>query len=220
MGMLVGGIDEAGRGALVGPLLIAGVAVEDEKIALLEELGARDSKKLSRKRRERVYAEMLPLLKREVVVEIPPSLVDRYVFGVEPGKLNRLEALKSAELLDALGADVVYVDSVDPNPERYRELILRHVRRKVRVLSEHRADEKYAVVSAASIVAKVRRDARIRELSKEFGEIGSGYPADARTLRFVKSWLLRFHVLPPPVRKSWSTAKGLLLWVEGGATVP
>jgi ribonuclease HII len=78
------------------------------------------------------------------------------------------------------------------------------------VVSEHKADARYAVVGAASIVAKVTRDRIIDELRAEFGEIGSGYPSDAKTVSFLKEYIREHGVPPTCARKSWQTVTDIM----------
>ena len=83
------------------------------------------------------------------------------------------------------------------------------------IISKHKADEKYPVVSAASILAKTRRDEEIQKIAQQLEKklnlpLGSGYPADPITQKFMKTWLLRYGKLPPHTRHSWKTSKNLL----------
>ena len=79
----------------------------------------------------------------------------------------------------------------------------------VKIISEHKADINYPVVSAASVIAKVERDAEIKKLSEKFGDVGSGYPHDDETIAFLRKYLLKYNELPPFARKSWETIKAL-----------
>ncbi len=124
--------------------------------------------------------------------------------------LNQLEALKIAELLDDLRPDVVYVDSpTSPKAEKFAEMILKtSVHKNIKIVAEHKADSKYPICSAASIIAKVDRDDEIEMIKKEIGfDFGSGYPADPITKKFVKEhWE---NSLSQYIRKSWGTIKEL-----------
>lgn len=209
--MVVGGIDEAGRGALLGPLVIAGVSLEEGAASYLRSLGVRDSKKVSPEKRERLYPEIVRMSKRIVLVEVPPAEIDR---RIRAGcNLNLTETIKMAKVARSLECDTVYVDAVDVNQERFQETLSRMVS-GVSLVCEHRADEKYTVTGAASIVAKVFRDRRIRELSDRFGEIGSGYPSDARTMNFVWNYFIRNGELPDIVRRSWKPARAIMAYAE------
>ncbi len=190
------GIDEAGRGSVIGPLVVAGVYGDEE----LKDIGVKDSKELSPRRREELFEEIVDSY-HVYVVELPPPLIDEYV---RAGKLNVLEMEAAVGIIRESRAERVIVDSPDPNSERYGEEIAR--RTGVHVVSEHGA-ERYPVVAAASIVAKVLRDRRIREIEEEYGiKVGSGYPHDENTLTFLRANRLS---LPPFVRRSWKTVRDM-----------
>jgi len=110
--VLVCGIDDAGRGAVIGPLVIAGVLVEEENVHKLVEIGVKDSKALTPKRRERLTEEILKIVKDHYIVKLKPSEIDRVVeAGKKLHKLNRLEAQAMAEVVRRLKPDIVYVDA-------------------------------------------------------------------------------------------------------------
>ena len=142
------------------------------------------------------------------LVELEVEELDRVVNRMPKfQRLNQLEAHKMAEVIEKLRPDVAYVDSSDVDTERYRNDILDKLSYKPKVVSEHYADSTYPVVSAASILAKVRRDARIDEIKKEFGDFGSGYAHDQRTRRFLEDYYRSNGVFPPIVRRSWATLR-------------
>jgi len=111
-----------------------------------------------------------------------------------------------AKVIKKLNPAIAYVDSSDVRAERFANDILGLLPRKIRIVSEHHADEKYPVVSAASIIAKVTRDQKIDEIRKLHGEFGSGYPSDPRTIHFLRDWFMRNRSFPDFVRRSWKTA--------------
>ncbi len=206
--VLVGGIDEAGRGSLVGPLVIAGVSVRSSNLRILQDSNVRDSKVLLPSTRRRLYDLIMSVAEKVSVVEVQPKEIDPYVkYGKKLHKLNYLEAVKMAKIVDELGAQVVYIDSPDVKPERLESDILSLSNVKPKVVARHHADQDYVVVSAASIVAKVTRDRRIGELAERYGFFGSGYPADPRTVAFVKNWMETKGTLPDFVRGSWKSLK-------------
>ena len=208
--MLVCGIDDAGRGAVIGPLVIAGVLIEEENVHKLVEIGVKDSKALTPKRRERLTEEILKIVKDHYVVKLAPSEIDRVVeAGKKLHKLNRLEAQAMAEVVRRLKPDVVYVDASDVSAERFGRHILEEVPFKVKIVSKHRADRIYPVVSAASILAKVERDRAIAEIRRRYGDFGSGYITDVKTVRFLERWIRTHGSYPDFVRKSWKPAKRL-----------
>jgi len=208
--MLIAGVDDAGRGAIIGPLVIAGVLLEEKDIAKLVELKVKDSKLLSPKRREEL-AEIIKRIALKYHIErLWPAEIDKVVDSkIKLHKLNRLEAKTMAKVIEALKPDMAYVDASDVYTERFKEHIQECLSFKVQTISEHKADKKYPIVSAASIIAKVERDKAIAELKQKYGELGCGYPTDPATMKFLEKWLEKFSEYPDFVRKSWKPAKRL-----------
>ena len=206
--MLTAGIDEAGRGCVIGPLVVAGVALREQNLPLLVLLGVKDSKLLTAKKREALYPEIVRLAEKHVVLRVPPEDIDRSVGSHRKlHKLNRLEAVTMAQIVTALKPDVAYVDSADVLEKRFGKHILEASEFKTQIVSEHKADRNYPVVSAASIIAKVERDRAVAELRMEFGDFGTGYLTDPKTSGFLKEWLKTHAEYPQCVRKSWKPAK-------------
>ncbi len=209
--MLVCGVDDAGRGPVIGPLVIAGVLVEESKLGLLKSLGVKDSKKLTPILRTRLAEEIPRIVDRHYIVELDASSLDKVVNRAPKfQRLNLLEAKKMAEVVEALRPDVVYVDSSDTDTERFRNNILDKLSYRPKVISEHHADDTYPVVSAASILAKVRRDARIDEIRRKYGDFGSGYAHDPQTIRFLGDYYRANKEFPPIVRRSWKTLRNIV----------
>lgn len=202
-------MDDAGRGCVIGPLVVAGVLVEEDDIERLRRLGVQDSKALTPNRRERLAGEIKKTVLRCAYFEIPPRAIDRVVErGVRLRRLNYLEAIAMACVIRELEPDIAYVDASDINPERFREDILSALKEKPLIISEHGADAKYPVVASASILAKVRRDSIIRGLREMYGDFGSGYSHDPKTVRFLERWFSEHpEECPPFIRGSWSTVK-------------
>jgi len=207
----IAGVDDAGRGAVIGPLVIAGVLIDEKDSPKLEKLGVKDSKLLTPHRREQLATEIRKLPIQCHVIMLSPAEIDRVVErGRKLHRLNRLEAQTMARVITALKPDVAYVDASDVLADRFGQHIAENLSFKVRIISEHKADARYPIVSAASIIAKVERDRSIERLRQEHGEeMGSGYVADPRTVRFLQEWLEKFGVYPDFVRKSWKPAKRL-----------
>jgi len=206
--MLVAGVDDAGRGAVIGPLVIAGVLVREEDLPRLKELGVKDSKLLSPHRREVLAVEIRRIVVKFDVAKLSPREIDVVVnSGRKLHKLNYLEAQTMARVIEALRPDKVYVDASDVLEERFKQHILECMSFKVDIVSEHKADRNYVAVSAASIIAKVERDKEISELAKTLGDFGSGYPSDPRTMKFLKECCEELDEYPDYVRKSWKPAK-------------
>ncbi len=206
--MLVAGVDEAGRGCVIGPLVIAGISMKEEKLAFLTGLGVKDSKLLSPKRRESLALKITRITERSHTLKLLPEEIDRAVkSGRRLHKLNRLEAQNMAKIIEVLKPDVVYVDAADVVPDRFKYHIQEGLSFKTRVVSQHKADRIYPVVSAASILAKVERDKEISTLRRTYGDFGSGYLTDPKTMIFLNQWLQNNREYPDFVRKSWKPAR-------------
>jgi len=206
--VLVAGVDEAGRGCVIGPLVIAGVLIKEERMPILTRLGVKDSKLLSSKKREALAVEIVRLAEKHMVMKLSPVEIDRAVeSGRKLHKLNRLEAQTMAMIIEALKPDEAYVDAADVLEERFKHHIQEGLSFKAKIVSKHKADRTYPVVSAASIIAKVERDREIAALTVHYGDFGSGYLTDPKTMRFLKQWLQTHGEYPDCVRKSWKPAK-------------
>lgn len=206
--MLVAGVDDAGRGSIIGPLVIAGVLIDDKDLQRLVQLGVKDSKLLSPNRREALAFEIKRIAKKYSVVKLKPAEIDKIVeTGRKLHKLNRLEAQAMAKVIELLKPDIAYIDASDVVEERFKQHVMECLPIKVEIVSEHKADRKYPVVSAASIIAKVERDREIAELKAKYGDFGCGYPTDPKTIEFLRHCLEIFKGYPEFVRRSWRPAK-------------
>lgn len=206
--MLIAGIDEAGRGCVIGPLVIAGVLVREETLSELSNLGVKDSKLLTATKREELLPKIKSLCDKHLVLKLQPKDIDKVVESTRRlRKLNRLEAETMAKIVTDLEPDVVYVDAADVLEKRFGQHILDASTFKTRIISEHKADVTYPVVSAASIIAKVERDNTVAALRNEYGDFGTGYLTDPKTNVFLKEWLKTHDDFPEFVRKSWKPAK-------------
>jgi len=203
--MIICGVDDAGRGSVLGPLVIAGVSVERTKIKYLSEIGVKDSKQLSPKIREILYKKIIAIVDDYYVAKISPKIIDE---SVHKNQLNHLEAKYMAKVIAKLRPDSSYVDSCDVNPSRFGKEISK-LANSGKIFSRHHADSRFAVVSAASIVAKVNRDREIEKLRKKH-DLGSGYPSDPKTMKFIKDWILVHNKTPKFVRKSWKPVKMMM----------
>ena len=206
---IICGIDEAGRGPVLGPLVLCGVCFAKPKLNYLKEIGAKDSKKLTAKKRK----ELTKLIKENChsyhVIVVSASEIDQR--EEKRITLNRLEELKMAEIANELKPHVLYLDAADVNEKRFGESIGKMLDYDIKeIVSKHRADDLFPIVSAASIIAKDKRDAIIEELSQKHGDFGSGYPSDERTTTFLRAWIKKNKKAPPFCRKSWETTKKML----------
>ncbi|MBN1455267.1 MAG: ribonuclease HII [Methanomicrobia archaeon] len=202
------GIDEAGKGPVIGSMFIAGVQNFDG----LDALGVRDSKQLRPARREALAAQ-IEAATEVFVVEMRAYEIDERRRG---HTMNEIMVERFADVLTHFRPDRAFVDAADVKPERFAANLSACYRDacggEVALISENKADERYPLVSAASIVAKVHRDRSIRALEAELGcTIGSGYMTDKKTIQFLQS--LRkgrdFDDLPLYVRRSWRTVRDL-----------
>jgi ribonuclease HII len=197
------GVDEAGKGAVLGPLVVAAVACGSDEEA--RAVGARDSKTLSPKRREEIYPEIIARFSVATRILSPGEIDAR-----PRASLNTCIARAHAAVVSDLSPDLAILDACDVDAHRYRRTVSGFLVKKCRILSVHDADRIYPVVGAASIVAKVLRDRAIADLARKFGEIGSGYPSDPVTIAYLKKYLGEEKVPPPFARKSWATTRILI----------
>ncbi len=204
---MICGIDEAGRGPVIGPLVIACICVENDDGFV--RLGVKDSKRHSPRRREELAKEIYKIGSCAVRV-ITADDIDALRSQMT---LNVIEANGFSSLINESCEEgcTVYVDSASANEQKFAGMIRSNLEKKVNIVSEHGADDRYPVVSAASVCAKVKRDEEVERISKEIGEdIGSGYPSDPNTRKFLKSWVKEHGELPPYTRASWQTSKDVL----------
>lgn len=182
--MLILGVEDAGRGPVLGPLVMAGCMIEEEQEENLRNLGVKDSKLLSAKKREMLY-EKLTENYRFKVIQIPADEIDgRNGNGLN---LNELEAVKASEIINELKPDKAILDCPSNNVKAWKEYVKGHVKVKTYLVVEHKADVNYLVVGAASIIAKVTRERAIREIKKKIGiDFGSGYLTDPKTQKFIE----------------------------------
>ena len=202
--MRVCGVDEAGRGSVLGPLVVAGVSATRATLERLRALGVRDSKEISPERRAKLCAVIRGAADVSVSVAGPAS-VDRMVAR---RALNELEAERMARVIARLGANVSYVDSCDVDARRFGRRVAELSGRSVR--SYHHADSRFAAVAAASIVAKVERDRALARLRRAGSAAGSGYPSDPATMGFVRAYVREHGAAPPSARASWRPVRLML----------
>jgi ribonuclease HII len=209
-GTIVCGVDEAGRGAVLGPLVLAGVSIHEKDLPKLKRLGIRDSKELTPKQRERLSEKIEEVAKDVIVLKVGPCKIDSY--SRQGVNLNRVEAMKMTTIIDCLNAHKAYVDGPELNLGKFKRILGKMLKFDTDLVVEHKADRNYPVVSAASIIAKVERDNEMEELRKKYGIEGTGYPSDERTISWMKAYLKEHKKFPEEglVRHTWMTTKGLL----------
>lgn len=199
---LVLGIDEAGRGPILGPMVLACVALAPRRAAALTRAGVIDSKKFGAG--EQAHAARAALVPR---IHAEASHVDLTVVDVHEvdlrcrrGELNVLEQERAAMLI-ARAPRVRRI--VADGHKLFRPLCAAHPHLDA---LDH-AEERHVAVAAASIIAKVRRDELFRTVADRyrhgFGEIrGNGY-VNSATRAFLRAYITRYGALPPEGRRSW-----------------
>ena len=201
---IIVGVDESGRGPVLGPLVMAALAFKEEDIKKLEWLGVKDSKLLSREAREELFDRI-----REVVYDfrievIEPDAIDLSVNG--SSNLNWLEADTSARLVSQMEPDKIIVDCPSVNIPAYTNFFkskLEGKSQEAELLVEHKADFNYIVVAAASVIAKVIRDRSVEHIKTEIKiDFGSGYLTDPKTQVFLNKYHEEHSEL---FRKSWKS---------------
>jgi len=202
--MKVLGIDEAGRGPLIGPLVIAGVCIDEKHEPELKKLGVKDSKLLTAKKRRELYNILIKKYKYHVLI-VPPHDIDEAIGGTK-SNLNWLEAEQSIELINDLKADKVIIDCPSNNVKAFKSYVKeRLLNKKINLITEHKADLNYPIVSAASIIAKEEREQAILQLKKRLNlNFGSGYMTDPKTQEFLKMYWAEY---PEIFRHSWAPYK-------------
>ncbi len=196
------GVEDSGRGPVIGPLVMAGVMIPAHIEEKFKEAGVKDSKLLTPSSRRRL-ADMIKKNSEFAIIRIWPYEID---FGNHAGiNLNKLEAIKSAQIINDMQPDRVIIDCPSPNIPKWQAEVEKRLQKKTKVICEHKADVNHPVVSAASIIAKVARDEEIEKIQGRIPvEIGSGYPADPITKKFLeKNWDKYEDIF----RKSWQTWK-------------
>ena len=206
--VMICGIDEAGKGPVIGPLVVCGVLLDEEKETLLQQIGARDSKVLTPLRREKLSEQIKGIANKIHIKTLTPQQIDQAIFA-KNSNLNQLETAAIAAIINQLKPDKVYIDCLSNNIEGWtRQLrqMLDFVPKEI--IAEHKADALFPVVSAASIIAKVTRDREIGALKREYNvDFGSGYPADPKTQAFLETHYKEDY---PFFRKSWKSYRRLV----------
>jgi ribonuclease HII len=190
---------------LLGPIIVAGISVSKKSISEMIDKGIKDSKLLTPKKRQILFGHVVSIAESICICRINIEDIDFHVFR---NNLNILEAQAMAIIISNMKSDKTYVDSCDVNPSRYQRTISSFLKRNsTKLISMHHADKLNAVVSGASIIAKVIRDSEITKIRVKYGDIGSGYPSDKRTIEFVREWFRQKNEIPPFARKSWKPAQ-------------
>jgi ribonuclease HII len=224
------GTDEAGKGPVLGSMFAAAVRVDPG--ALPD--GVADSKKLGASRRETLAEAIRDRATATAVVEVPVERID------DPDTdMNGLTVTAHADALAAVSGNgssdqtdppptdadglagetdqrgdehgvTAYLDAADTNAVRFERRVGKQLDGSLDLRAEHAADETYPVVAAASILAKVTRDAHVADLAATYGDVGSGYPGDPTTREFLHEFVGEQNRLPDCARTSWQTSRDVL----------
>jgi len=198
------GIDEAGRGPVIGPMVMAGVVVTEEQTEQLRNIGVKDSKLIPPRIREDMFEMIKKIVTSYKIIIIPPKEIDDALESPDLN-LNKLEALKSALIINELKPEKAILDAPSINTKAYEDQVKFYLKNKdIIFVTENKADLNYIEVGAASILAKVTRDAEIEKIRKKYGEIGPGYPSNPITQAFLKQ---NWEKHPEIFRKTWETYK-------------
>jgi ribonuclease HII len=199
---IIAGIDEAGRGPVIGPLVVCCASCRREDEKLLKKLASKDSKALTAVQREEAYEK----LKKFVTfrwVEVSAADLNGLMDSMS---LNDIEAKTMADLIKMLGDGDTMIDMPDRYGWTFRKRMEKFGVKKFE--AEHKADENYPIVAAASICAKIMRDKKIEEIRKATCDFGSGYPGDPKTRAALKDKEMR-KALEPFIRQKWKTLENV-----------
>ncbi len=186
------------------------MAIEDDRVEELWRIGVKDSKKLTPDERERLAEEVKELADKWVVRVLEAERVDSATRRRGREGINILEAEVFSEIIGELRPDEAYIDLPSRNVEEFERFLRDRVGHDCRLVLEYRADERYAVVAAASILAKVERDRCVERLRMKLGDFGSGYPSDPKTLRFLRELAEHGRLDNRFIRLSWRTLEKIL----------
>lgn len=207
--MLIAGVDEAGRGPVLGPMVLAVCVIDKNREEELVTLGVKDSKQLSKEERDRQFPEIKKIATEFASVCIQPLELDELMIRKS---LNEIEAMKIGFLLNNLKhkPELVIIDSPDTIAANFGKRIQKYLNFETKLKTEHKADVNHPVASAASVLAKVERDEEISKLATIHGNIGSGYSHDAVTRKFLEDYIAKHDSLPDFCRKQWMTSQNML----------
>ncbi len=207
--MPTAGLDEAGRGPVIGPMVVAGVVLTSSAVRKLRAMGVRDSKLLTPEKREKLEPVIKEMADAYSLTVVEPRRIDE---AVSRNGLNILEAEVMAGIIEELKPSMVIVDAPGRNTERFKRVLKSKLKGiPVRVRAENKADSRFVHVAAASILAKVERDRKVAELREKAGyDFGSGYPGDPRTKEFLLKVLDGYPFPKDQIRWKWATMQNLL----------
>lgn len=194
-------------GPVIGPMVMCGILIDKKDESKLVDSGVKDSKQLTPEKREGLVKHIKKIAKKVEVVILKPSDIDN-ALRTEGTNLNWLEADNMIKIINKLKPGIAYLDCPSNNITAFSNYLRTKLKAKTELHAEHKADEKYAAVAAASIIAKVTRDREIEKIKKEIGiDLGSGYPADPVTKKFLEE---NWNKYPNIFRKTWESYKAVV----------
>lgn len=208
------GIDDAGRGPVIGPMVLAGCLIDEKFESELKKLGVKDSKQLTQKRREFLSEKIKEFAETFEVILIHPEHIDQQ--NAEGTKLNEVEAIACAEIINRINKGYkkikIIVDCPSPVIAKWQDFLKTKIDNlsNVEVVCEHKADVNHVSCSAASVLAKTVRESEMAKIREKYGEeIGSGYCSDPSTIRFLEKSGHK-HEDTGIIRKTWITWKDVV----------
>lgn len=211
MGELILGIDDAGRGPVIGPMILAGCLIDKKDEREFKKIGVKDSKLVTPLRREFLEKRIKELAHSFHFIICTPPEID--LTNSEGLKLNEFEANHFAEIINELNKEEekikVYVDCPSPIIKKWEDYLKTKIKKlsNLEVHAEHKADKNHVAVSCASIIAKCEREREMDKIKEKFGnEVGSGYPSDPATIRFLEKNAKKLQN-EGIFRRSWITYK-------------
>jgi len=205
------GIDDAGRGPVIGPMVLAGCLIDPKTGDEFKKVGVRDSKQLTQKRREFLEGIIKEKSKAFEVVVLNPEEIDKK--NSEGLKLNELEGLAAVKIINKINDGKekikIVIDCPSPNRTKWRNFLIMKIENlsNLEISCEHKADRNHVVVGAASILAKSERERQMNKLKEMYGkDMGSGYTSDPTTKKFLEK-NIKNHNNKGIFRKTWSTWK-------------
>jgi len=211
MAILKLGVDDAGRGPVIGPMILAGCLMDSETERELKKLGVRDSKQLTQKRRE--YLERI-IKKKSITYKVLKVSPDKIDISKERGlKLNELEANMAAKIINDINDKkkkiFIILDCPSTTRSKWKDYLMTKIKHlnNLEISCEHKADANHVSVAAASVLAKCAREREMNRLKQKYGQqIGSGYSSDPLTQKFLAKYIEKFKN-EGIFRKSWETYK-------------
>jgi ribonuclease HII len=204
---LICGVDEAGRGPVIGPLVMCGVVIEEKDMSKLKVMGVKDSKLLTSEKRKYFFEKIKDIVKNYEIIILSAKDVDD-TLNSETMNLNWLEAKNSAQIINKLKPDKAILDCPSTNLLSYSKYVKNLLTFDVELITEHKADLNHIIVGAASILAKVTRDREIEKIKSDISiDFGSGYPSDPRTIKFLRE---NYDKYPDIFRKTWASYKNAI----------